>query len=450
MAKMERPSWLGYILGSLRTELAVASLRSLALIVASKLLVLLSSILIARWLGADGFGVYASLVAAALVLGVIAQLGLPTLLIRNLPVYEVREKWGLMRGLLQRSNSVVVASSLILAGIALAIAWNVGDGLSDTRGAAWLWAAALIPIASLNTMSASGLRGLRRVVSAQVSDALIIPGLLFLLVGAWWVLGDRLGLDELSPDAAIALRFAVTAVAFLVGTALLVKYLPPAVRNARPAYDNANWMRAALPLFFLASATIITTQTDVLMLFALQSNASAGVYQTAARGAELITFSLLVVSGVVQPTISRLHELGDLDRLQNVVTGAARFALVLALPVALGLAVFAEPLLELVYGAEFSRGAVCLMILSAAQVVNVSAGLVAQILIMTGHVRDAAIGMTLGAVVNVILNALLIPRWEIEGAAVATGISLVVWSIFLSGRVKTKTGLASGVALLRR
>ena len=90
------------------------------------------------------------------------------------------------------------------------------------------------------------------------------------------------------------------------------------------------------------------------------------------------------------------------------------------------------------------------MILSAAQVVNVSAGLVAQILIMTGHVRDAAIGMTLGAVVNVLLNALLIPRWEIEGAAVATGISLVVWSLFLSGRVRAKTGLASGVALLRR
>ena len=69
---------------------------------------------------------------------------------------------------------------------------------------------------------------------------------------------------------------------------------------------------------------------------------------------------------------------------------------------------------------------------------------------MTGHVRDSAIGMTMGDVVNLILNALLFPRWEIEGAAVATGISLVVWSLFLSGRDKTKTGRASGAALLRR
>ena len=447
---MGRPSWLGYIRDSLRTELAVASIRSLALVVSSKIFVLLSSILLARWLGADGFGIYASLIAAALVLGVIAQLGLPTLLIRNLPVYEVREEWGRMRGLLQQSNLVVVAASLLLAVIATVIAWNAGDNLSTTERHAWLWAAALVLVASLNTMSASALRGLRRVVSAQVSDALIVPGLLFLLVALWWALGDRLGLDSLSPDAAIALRLGVTAVALVVGTALLIRYLPPQVRRADPTYDSGNWMRAAIPLFFLATATIVTTQTDVLMLFALQSNASAGVYQTAARGAELITFSLLVVSGVVQPTISRLHELGDLGRLQNVVTGAARFALVLALPVAVGLAVFAEPILHIVYGEEFSRGAVCLMILSAAQVVNVSAGLVAQILVMTGHVRDAAVGMTLGATVNVVLNALLIPRWEIEGAAIATGISLVVWSLFLSRRVRSKVGIGSGVFSVSR
>ena len=181
------------------------------------------------------------------------------------------------------------------------------------------------------------------------------------------------------------------------------------------------------------------------MLVALQSADAAGVYQAAARGAELVAFSLVVVSAVVQPTISRLHELGDVQRLQRVVTAAARLALVLALPVAFVLAFFAEPILHIVYGPEFDRGAVCLIILSAAQVINVSAGLVSQILIMTGHVLDAAKGMTLGAVVNVVLNAILIPIWEIEGAALATGISLVVWAIFLAIRVKSRTGLSSGV-----
>jgi O-antigen/teichoic acid export membrane protein len=60
---------------------------------------------------------------------------------------------------------------------------------------------------------------------------------------------------------------------------------------------------------------------------------------------------------------------------------------------------------------------------------------------MTGHERDAAFGITVGATANVILNALLIPRWGMEGAAIATGFSLLLWNVILVVRTRQRLGI---------
>lgn len=66
-----------------------------------------------------------------------------------------------------------------------------------------------------------------------------------------------------------------------------------------------------------------------------------------------------------------------------------------------------------------------------------------NILNMTGHERDAALGLALGAFINIVLNAVLVPVWDIEGAALATGMSLVVWNVFLVTRVRRRLSLDS-------
>lgn len=84
-----------------------------------------------------------------------------------------------------------------------------------------------------------------------------------------------------------------------------------------------------------------------------------------------------------------------------------------------------------VFGSEFTRGAVALAILSAAQLVNAFTGPANSLLNMTGHEVDQLKAMTVGVLINIVLNALLIPHWDIVGAAVATGTSLIVWNVLL-------------------
>lgn len=399
---------------------------------------LVASILLARWLGADGYGVYATAMAVLLFLGVPTTLGLPNLVIRLLASYRVHEEWGLMRGLMQRVNMIVLLLAIFLAGSGAVVVLALGERLAPVQTHALLWAMALLPLVTLGALRAAALRGLHHVVLGQLPESLVMPGLFIALLAAWSFAGAAF-----TPEIAVALRFAAVAAAFAVGAWLLLRRLPVQVRRAASRYETASWARSAVPLLFIGGMVIINTQTDVLMLAAIQGSESAGVYQATARGAELVALSLVVVNVTIQPVISRLYAAGEMHRLQRVLTAAARGTLAIALPAALVLALFGRPILGLVFGQEFERGALCLAILCGAQVVNAGAGSVGAILTMTGYERDSALGIGLGAFTNVGLNAILVPLWDIEGAALATGMSLLVWNVVLAVRVRQRLSLDS-------
>ncbi|WP_158590788.1 polysaccharide biosynthesis C-terminal domain-containing protein [Salinisphaera sp. LB1] len=419
-------------------HLVGAAAGSFLLSLSAKALTLISSVLLARWLGSAGYGVYSSALAVLLMLGVPTTLGLPILVVRLLASYRVNEEWGLMRGLLQRVNLLVLLLSVILAGLGSAVVWALGDRLSS--GHALLWAMGLLPLTALGALRSAALRGLHHIVLGQLPENVVMPGLFLGLLASWNFAGLAL-----TPESVLALRFAAVAAAFVVGAWLLIRRLPSAMLRAEPCYDTATWARAAIPLLFLGGMSIINTQTDVLMLAGIHGAASAGVYRAASRGAELVAFSLVVINMAIQPTISHLYTAGETQRLQRVLTAAARGALAMALPLALVLALFGKTILRLVFGDEFESGALCLAILCGAQVINAGAGPVALILNMTGHERDSVVGMTIGAVVNVVLNAIFIPLWDVDGAALATGLSLVSWNFALVALVRRRTGLSSTV-----
>jgi O-antigen/teichoic acid export membrane protein len=416
-------------------ELARGAAGSFALNACAKVLMLAASVLAARLLGPEGFGAYAAAVALALVLGVLAGLGLQTLLVRQVAAYGAHGDWGRMHGLLRASGRAVAIVSVPLAAAATAIAWFAAPAHAATLA----WALALVPLVALNGLRSGALRGLRRVGLAQVPECLVIPAG-FLAALLLFELRDW----PLSSASATALRLAVTVLGLVAGAWFLLRSVPLAVRIAEPRYERKAWAASAGPLFVIGLLSIVNLQADLLLVAALRGPESAGVYQAAARGAELVAFSLLVANFALQPMISRLHALGDTAGLQRAATFTARLALGAALPLALVLAAFGGPILGVVFGAPFERGALCLAILCAGQAVSAALGSVDHLLSMTGHERDAALGLALGAAANVALGLVLIPRWDIEGAALATAASLILWNVALSWRVRVRLGITAG------
>lgn len=418
---------------------------SLVLRVSSAAISLVISILLARELGAEGYGVYAFAYAVIMLLALPAQAGLPTLLVREVARYEAEERWGLLGGLLRRSNQLVGLLTILIIGGAVAVMVLFNLGFSDAERATFGWALVLLPVLALGFLRGAALRGLRRVVEGQLPELGVRPGLFVLallgLLAVGWL--DPAAAIELTPWLAMALHTGAALVAFLVGVWLLRRELPAAVARAKRAYETRAWLRSLLPLTLLAGVTMINSRMDIVLLGVMMTPTDVGVYRVATSMAASIVFALSAVNSVVAPYFARAYSSEDRAGLQRLATWSARVAATVAVPAAVVLIVVGGPILGFVYGSEFAAGAMALAILSIGQLGNVAAGSVGNILNMSGHERDTVLASGAAAVVNLVLNLALIPPFGIEGAATATMTSLILWNAILVHRVWRRTGVVS-------
>ena len=393
-------------------------------------------LLLARMLGAAGYGAYSFAIAAAGLLTVPAVVGLDGLLIRELAACQARSQWGLMRGLLWRGNQISLAASVGLALAAAVVAWALASRLEpEMLSALWI-GLIVVPVVALSRLAQGAMIGLRHVVRAQVPESIIQPLLYLCFVGAAVLMSDK----GLTAPLAVAL-YVVAAVAGLATAAgLLFKALPAEVKVANPEYRMGPWARSSLKFALIGGMSVIGAGASIVILGVIKGSEVTGIYSIANVAAGLVSFALISVNTPLAPVVAGLYAAGDRVGLQRLVTKSARAVLMVSLPIA-GIYVLFGHWILLLFGAEFVRGYTALVILTFGQLVNAAMGSVGLLLTMTGHEREATIGIAIGALVNVVLNLALIPTWGIEGAALATAAGMIVWNVVLAVWVYRRLGL---------
>jgi O-antigen/teichoic acid export membrane protein len=146
---------------------------------------------------------------------------------------------------------------------------------------------------------------------------------------------------------------------------------------------------------------------------------------------------------VVAPQFSRLYAQSNMAHMQVIATQSARAVLLLAVPIALLLILAGGVLLGWIFGAEFISARAPLAILAVGQLVNAAFGSVGFLLNMTGHEAVNARILWQSALLNILLNVVLIPIFGMNGAAVATAMSLAFWNVSLYRQVKNRLGIIS-------
>jgi O-antigen/teichoic acid export membrane protein len=178
------------------------------------------------------------------------------------------------------------------------------------------------------------------------------------------------------------------------------------------------------------------------MLGILQGSQAVAVYVVVSNLSQLIVFSQIAINNVLAPNIASLYAVGNIKKLQNLVTQCTRLVSATSFVTTVILILSREWLLQL-FGNEFIQGANALIILAIAQLVNASTGPVGLLLNMTGHERYTAMTASVGAITNTFLNLLLIPKLGVNGAAIATGISIIFINILNCVWVGKKISIAS-------
>lgn len=422
---------------TIRSGLIRGASGTFALKVVSTVLAFTTSLVLARLLGVKEYGAYAYAISWVLLLSVPAVMGLDVLLTREVVRYKTQADWGSLHGILCWSDRVVFFVSIGLALLAGFVVWGFAGRL-EQQISTTIWVALIIlPFLAFIRLRQGGIQGLGRVVEAQLPQLLILPAL-FLVLSL--LLNFIYG--NLSASKTVGIYAFAAGVACLVGTVLLKKYLPSSIKRSTPNYHSRMWFCNTLPLLIVGMTGILNEQISVVMVGSMVGSEAAGIYDVARRGAALVSFVLMAVNMPLAPVIASLYARGEMERLQRVVTKSARISLIGSLPLSLGLIIFGRWFL-LLFGREFSEGSLPLAILSLGQLVNAGMGSVALLLNMTGYERDTAKGIGVAAVVNVVLNAALIQAWGVEGAAVASTISMAIWNILLAIWVYKRLGINS-------
>jgi O-antigen/teichoic acid export membrane protein len=221
---------------------------------------------------------------------------------------------------------------------------------------------------------------------------------------------------------------------------LFNRALLPSIRHSRPVFSVKQWLFVSLPLLFIDGSLIVLNQTDTLMIGAFLGTRDVGIYGAAFKTAAWVSFILVSVNAIAAPMFGTLYAQGDRQALQRLVSTIARWMFYPALLMALSLFMFANPLLSL-FGPEFVAAKWSLAALSVGHLVNVGAGSVGYLLMMTGHHNQCAFVFACSALINIMLNLIGIPLFGILGAAIATALSMMLWNLWLNRLVVKYLGI---------
>ena len=336
----------------------------------------------------------------------------------------------------------LLAVQLIIFGLFTLITVYFADHLASHYFKSTIAARMLVIVAIafllsiLETVFASLFNGLQRPLHYAAVD--VIGNATILIFAAalfWW------GTGAMTPAYAYLLSFAITPIIFFI---LLWKRFPEIVL-APTSYDPKllkKLLTYGVPLMVALIGTSITGYFATITLTYFKSLTEVGIYNAALPIAGLLRYFAKATSTVIMPLSSELQTIKH-PKFGIGVTRLQKYLVLLIIPFVASVYCFPDTILGIFFGKEYISGARALQILSIGIIPLTVALVNTNILLGIGKAAQNATCIMIGAITALILTLIFVPRFGIEGAAIAATISNV--TMFFYSEVKVRTGVGNKV-----
>lgn len=399
----------------------------------SALFVFLSSIMLARTLGLEQFGIYTLVFATVLMLTIPVSFGLPNLIIRYISKYEVEANNSAIKGLLIRADQYVFLCTLLIWAIAILSYFIWWKNYNSSFVEALWYGLLLIPIIVLGTFKGAALRGLRYIILGQISDTLLRNALLFLGVAVYYILDL-----DLTPAKVIIIHLIAATIAFLLGSVFLRNKLRSKLTSTTPVFFNKIWFREALPFAVNSGVQVSKSKIISYILAAFSGVKAVAIFDIALRASALVSFTLDAVNSAIAPYISNAFENKNSVSLQRILRKSSLIIFLSAIPIVLVFILGGRPLLVFLFGVAYEASFVPLVILCVGQLVNTAAGSVGIVMYMTGNQRYFTKVVTVITILYAIFSIPFVIFFDEIGAAIILSLLLIIQNVVLVIYVKNK------------
>lgn len=375
----------------------------------------------ARYLGAEEFGILSFALAFTGIFGVFTDLGLQQLTVREVARYKSLASKYLGNIAVIKLTLVVITFSLI------ALTINFLGYPEKTIRVVYLVALAVISNAFINMFN-SIFQAFERMefisVGRIINSSLMLFGALYAIKQGFDVVG-----------------FAF--IYFIVSLIVLVySFIVSVWKFVRPKIevDWSFWkttLKEALPFGLSGIFIMIYYWTDSVMLSLMKGDEVVGWYNAAYRLALILLAIPVIINTAIFPVMSRYYNTSQ-NSLELMCEKYFKIMLIIGIPIGTGTTLLADRIILLIFGKEYMKSIIVLKILiwgivftfANAAFVKLFESINKQIIVtkVTG----------IAAVLNVVLNSLLIPNFSYIGASIATVITefavalmVIIWGFNL-------------------
>ncbi|MCP5048160.1 MAG: flippase, partial [bacterium] len=400
----------------------------------------LSRILLARYFGQSYYGMLSVGVAVLMIAAAVGSLGLDTGISRFVALLKGQQKEDELETYVRAGAKILVISAICSAIVIFIGAPYLAHFLKggDTLTLLIKFFALVVPFLIMLNYNMGILRGFKDMKAITTFFNII-----------------RVVVRVLGILAIIFLGAGVLAVpgAYLAAMAVPLAGSYFYIRNRYPVFNKpgrgvvkggmgeppglgspeAKLLRFSLPLSFSQIALMVRKWFSIILVGFFLPPALVGLYSTAEPIAHVVTIFLLSINKILLPVLSNLlgeGKEGNGGEIGDIYQTVARWSLILTLPLFFALVVFPNEVLTFFFGAQYAPAGSILRILVVGMFVNASIGSFDQMLQAYGKTVPLLWLTAIGTVLSLVLLALLVPSYGVEGAAVAMTVSLVCMCVF--------------------
>lgn len=194
--------------------------------------------------------------------------------------------------------------------------------------------------------------------------------------------------------------------------------------NIRSVLNLKRHLRPMLWLFAMAVSIELYTVLDTTMLGFIKGDNSVGLYTAAIKVNRIVNNVITALGVVMIPRLSYYIANKEDAALKKLICKGYNYVFMLAVPAAIGLFVLSDDIIQLFSGNDFCSASITMRIMTIIVLfIPFSVMTNNQILVPMGKEKLILLSTIIGAISNIISNAILIPIYAENGAAVGTVIA---------------------------
>lgn len=215
------------------------------------------------------------------------------------------------------------------------------------------------------------------------------------------------------------LSIGATAIANIINIVELNRYVP--WKHISGHCEIKKHLRPIFVFFAQTVAITVYTNFDSAMLGFMQGDYQVGLYDVAVKVKLALSYFVTSLGNVLLPRLSYYLYNKRRENYQLMLVKALEFTVVTAMPLMIFFFVMAPECIEVLSGSLYTSSATAMRVLIPTILfIGLSSITGTQMLVPAGKENVAMISYISGAVVDVLLNAILIPRFASVGAAIGT------------------------------